>query len=181
MTATTRDWAATIADIRAQYPSVARRDWVAVTGSTETMGAIIRDVLSVGHSPVRRGHRPVPDFEDGTRRLREMQGEDITTLPFREAFVLLAGRRSRSHVASLTGIKRTRVHRLLTGIRGGGQLAEVEPTGAEMEAIAGAFGRRPLYFREYRAAVIAALVHETMLNNPEASAGIARRLGIGAA
>lgn len=169
-----RDLSDELAEIHEQYPRSANPDWRDQLCSTELMADILRDMLREGSVPVRRGQRPIPDFEEGVRRLRAMRGEDYATAPFPDAFrALVAGRSLRSVVAR-TGIEYTRVQRLMNASRPGrdGSRLQVAPTIPEMVCIAKAYGHEPTYFVEFRAQMIGALVQAQMEANPELSAKV---------
>lgn len=135
----------------------------------DQLAKIIKDVLRAGHAHASKGWRPQPD-ENDISILRDMIELEYTTLPFVEAFRILAGERSLNHLSSRTGIDRYRIHRLITG--------RYEPTGGELETIARTFKKDPRYFCEYRSTLIAAAVMRAMDSNPDQSAAIARRIEI---
>lgn len=163
-------WEQTARRVREQYPTVDTLDWAEALKDYDLLGRIMRDVLRVGHTPVRRGHRPPPDFDEGMARLRQLRGEDYTVLEFDDSFRVLAGDRSRVALARRTGLSKTQLHRLITG--------EVAPTGDEMAAVAAAFGKSPFYFKEYRTAIVCALVARELERSPETSIGMIRNLGL---
>jgi transcriptional regulator with XRE-family HTH domain len=131
-------------------------------------------------------------------RMRRLRGEDYTQLPFPEAFRALAAHRplcdacaqkhgyafaatagcdcgchtlrSYRHLAHRTGLGRSQLHRLMTGM--------IAPTSAEIEAIAAEFKKSPHYFQEYRVARLCALLAEELARNPERSVMIVRKLGL---
>lgn len=171
-TATTRrseriPWDDRLATVHRQYPSTDQRDWSEALRDYDLMGALIRDILKVESAPKRRGQRPSLDIEAGEARLRQLWGDEWTTLPFAEAFRLLSGSLSRRAVGERVGVPRATVQRLLDGL---------EPTGQEMERIAAAFGKPPTYFREYRVGLVCGFLVEYFADAPEASVALAHRL-----
>lgn len=162
-------WDQTVARVHVQYPNTASLDWREALKDYDLMGRVMRDVLRVGNTPQRRGHRPLPDFDAGMALFRQLRGEDFTVLPFTEAFAALAATRSGRGLAHKTGITRTQVQRLLTGVR---------PSLVELELIAEAFGKTPFFFQEYRNAHICALLAAELDRSPETSIGIVRGLGL---
>lgn len=133
------------------------------------MGRAIRETIRVDGTPTRRGARPLLDADDGMARFRQLFGEDYTTLDFAEAFRILAGARSLTALARRTGLSRSQVHRLLAGSA---------PTGREMEMVAQAFGKLPVYFVEYRIGLVCAAMAEHLARAPETSVGLVRQLGL---
>lgn len=177
-----KDWSTIVERVHAHYPATADDGFEARARArmdTDTIAAILKDVLRVGHSPVRRGQRVMPTPDEGMGRLRQMRGEDYATAPFPIAFRALARGRSFTVLARKTGIDRTRIQRLLTGTRtdAAGKRPRIKPQPAEMETIAGAFGKSPSYFREWRTLRLARMVEEELASNPELSASLIHRLG----
>lgn len=172
-----KDWGAIIEDLHVRYPGT-RADRVAIrrtmAGNHDVMAAVLRDVLLVSQSPVRRGQRSMPDLHEGLDQLRTIRGEDYTTLPFHRALQRLAGTMTLPELAEATGLSASIVYRLKCGENR--HKRRSTPTKEEMETIAAAFAKKPIYFVEYRALVVSALVHNDLLANPEMSAGIINRL-----
>lgn len=52
------------------------------------------------------------------------------------------------------------------------------PRLADMEAVATGFGKKPMYFAEYRAAFFAELVRDRLHADPDRSAVLAHQLGL---
>ncbi len=162
-------WDERLDEVQRLYPTTADDSWFDALGDVETMGAILRDALRVGHTPKRRGSRPALDVDDGEERLRQLFGEDYTTLPFDQAFKALAGNRSVSVLSAKTGLSRSHIQRLMAGRA---------PKGSEMETVARAFNKPPVYFVEYRNGLLLAAVLAHLSSAPEASVGLVRRLGM---
>ena len=156
-------WDERIAMIEKQFPSVAKLDWYKLFDQDpEVLGHIINDILKVDQAqPGRPGKRPAIDVGMAEIRLRQMNNEDYSTLPFNEAFRILAGKRSVRSLVAKTGLGRNHVHGLLTGKFG--------PTAEVMEAIAGAFKKDPSYFYEYRLAYILAVLSYKLENAREST------------
>lgn len=161
-------WDDRLAVIHRQYPSAAESDWSEALREYELLGRLLGDVMKAATAPKRRGSRSPLELEAGEAQLREIWGDNFTILPFNEAFRQMAGARTLAQLAVKTGIGRATVHRLLTG--------KLEPTGSEMEAIARAFGLRPIYFREYRAGMVLAVIAQHLTDAPEASVKLVRQL-----
>jgi transcriptional regulator with XRE-family HTH domain len=161
-------WDERLARVHRQWPSTAERDWDEALRDYELLGGVIRDMLKIEAAPVRRGQRPGLELAAGEARLRQLAGDDWTTLPFTDAFRLLGGTRTKQDLADHCGLTRHAVSRLLSG--------SSEPTGTEMEAIAAAFGKPATYFPEYRVALVCAFLVDYFATAPEASVALAHRL-----
>lgn len=164
------DWDKTLERAHRQYPTSAEADW-APSGALrdyEMLGRLVGELLRVESTPQnRRGQRPVLTDDDKVR-LRQLLGDDYTTLDFPEAFSSLAGTLSRTQVAERTGVPRTHAHRLLTGA--------AAPSADDMEAIAAAFGKAPTFFAEYRKGLIMSVIERHLQASPEASVGFVKQL-----
>jgi hypothetical protein len=144
-------WEHRLKVIHRVFPSVVDLDWERVFDEEpEVLGRIVQDIIrSIQATPGKSGPRPVLDPRRAQPVMDRWLGLDPTerpyaVLPFAESFRLLVGERSVRHVAARLGWVRDRVWRLLNGRQ--------EPSPADMEHIAEAFGKRPSYFVEYRIA-----------------------------
>lgn len=161
-----------LAEAKRRFPSIERLDWErAFTQDPALMGAIIHDILKADAAEGTTGRRPHlgPEVATGPR-LRQLLGEDHTTLSFDEAFSLLVGEMRLSTVAAKTGMSKTQVWRLLRG--------KTAPSADEMEKVAVAFRRHPSYFAEWRATWVLALLARRLERLPEATVGYYRRLSL---
>lgn len=170
-------WEDRLAAVKGAYPSTADRYWVEAVQDYALMGGLIHELLRVGHTPKRRGSRPGLEQDAETMaRLRELWGDDYSTLPFAETFTMLKGTRSRSQLVTLirakTGVyvSRTQIHRFLTG--------QAAPGGRDMEVIARAFNKKPTYFHEYRLGLVIASVVALLDASPEQTASLVQQLGV---
>ena len=160
-------WETRLEMIHRQFPSTRPGfDWNAALMDWELLARIWRDILKLdARQPGRRGARPPLDPEDAKAAWFRLTGQDYSEKPFVESFAALTfmggRRRSLSHVASLTGLARSRVHRLLKG--------EIEPTIDDLRSIAAGFKKHPSFFAEYRAAYITAAVYQRLAVTPDAS------------
>ncbi len=163
-------WDERLREVQRLYPSAADPTWLDALGDFELMGAVLRDALRVGHTPKRRGSRPLLNAEDGEVRLRQLFGDDYTTLPFAEAFRVLVESRGLSvrQVARKTGLSRSHAHRLMLG--------QVAPTGRDMEMAASGLSKPAVYFLEYRVGLLLAAVAQHLTEAPETSVGLVRQL-----
>lgn len=163
-----------LAEVRRQYPGVLEHDWHDILADDRIFGRVLTDICKIGWAPAqRRGTRAELDYATFIERLRAlaaMRRGEFSTLPFHEAFALLADGRSVRHLATKTGMPRTSVHRLLSG--------EHDPAAEEMERVARAFDVSPMFFVEYRTAAVLATMAEHLLRSPEATVGLVHQLGL---
>lgn len=167
-------WEQTVSRVHAQFPSTTEyRDWwYERLASMELLGSFLHDIINIDlileSGTVRRGSRPPLEYLEGMARLRQLRGEDFTIQPFNDAFRELAGKRSIRNIVRLTGLSKTTVHRLLSGV--------IAPTGEEMEKVAGGFFKKASYFKEYRTAIVCALTARLLDDEPERSIVMVRKL-----
>ena len=165
-------WERRVSLIVEHFPTALALDWkLAFERDPDMFAWIVQDILRVdGATPGRSGPKPNVDVRKAAARLRRMIGDDYTALPFHEAFRVLAGERSMSHLARKTGISRSQVHRLYAG--------QCDPSASEMEAIAKAFDKPAGYFTEYRLNVMMGAILERLERNPEATVKYYRHLAV---
>lgn len=163
-------WEVRAKKIKEDFPSVQNLDWdKALARDMDLFGRVMRDILKLEQaSPGRPGPRPSLDMAAATKRLNQLMGNDYTLLPFKEAFAILANGRSHRHVASMTGLNRNTVQRLLKG--------DIEPDGFEMAVIAETFGKHPSYFAEYRNLYILNAIISRLEWSPDTAIDIYRKL-----
>lgn len=180
---TSLTWDQRLDRAKQQFPGVESRDFHQVLRNPDVFQKLLHDMVQKSQEEANkgrgRGYRPrvkVPDDDHigyrnaRSRFLAELKGEDYATVDFTTAFRVLAGTNSRTQVARKTGIGRTQVHRLWTG--------QAPPSPQEMEAIAGAYGKAPWFFVEYRSQMVAATVGEILQAAPETSVVWVQRLGL---
>jgi transcriptional regulator with XRE-family HTH domain len=163
-------WEVRAKKIREDFPTIQNLDWnKALERDIDLFGRVMRDILKLEQaSPGRPGPRPSLDMAAATRRLNQLMGNDYTLLPFKEAFAVLANGRSHRHLASMTGLNRNTVQRLLKG--------DMEPDGFEMAVIAETFGKHPSYFAEWRHLFIIKAFIERLEWSPDTGIDIYRKL-----
>ncbi len=156
--------------IKKQFPSVTNLNWDrALERDMDMFGRVLRDILKLEQaSPGRPGPRPSLDMPAATRRLNQLMGNDFTMLPFNEAFQVLCGDRSVRHVASMTGLNRNTVQRLLKG--------DITPDGFEMAVVAETFGKHPSYFHEWRILYITNAIVSRLEYSPDTGIDIYRKM-----
>lgn len=168
-------WDARIQDAHTAYPATATELTKTVTrrvvDGEEVIARLLRDLLSIDNVEVRRGQRPRLDVDEGRRLLNELRGQDYTVEPFHIAFRALAGSRSLENLTRRTGMSKANLSRLLAKKK----LPRVD----ELETIAEAFGKRPMYFAEYRTAMFTAIVQNHLAADPDRSAALAHQMGLG--
>lgn len=154
-----------LSKIKEQFPSIDSLDWVEVfRRDGELYGNIWHDILkqdqATGGKP---GPRPALSRGQAQFRYLQLQDEDYSMDPFHETVKRISGGMSIRKLAAKTGLDRNLIHRLMT--------AEIMPDNYEMEVVAGAFGRRPAYFLEYRIGYVLSMIHTHMMKYPESSVG----------
>lgn len=160
-------WDERLDTLHRRFPSTADPYWTEALQDYSIMGRLIRDTLRVGHTPKRRGSRPMLEIDEGMARLAQLFGDDYTTVPFNQALVHLAAGRSLTQVARRTGLSRSKVDRLMRG---------AAPSGREMAMVAAGFHKPSTYFMEYRVGLVCAAVAERLMAAPDASVGLVRAL-----
>lgn len=168
-------WEDRLQQAHASYPAatvpVTAVDMARVVNGEEILVRLLRNVLAVDNVAVRRGQRDIVDVEEGRQLLAELRGQDYTVEPFHDALRALNGPRSLENLKRRTGMSKANLSRLMT--------AQKTPRVDEMETVAAAFGKRPMYFAEYRAATFAAIVQAQLTADPDRSAALAHHFGIG--
>lgn len=156
-------WEPRLKLIQETYPSVVRLNWrSAFDKDLDLFTDIMRDVLKADAAmPGRSGPKPAVDYRQGVARFRQLVNEDYSVLPFAEAFTVLARGLSLTVLARKVDLSRSETYRLLRG--------EKLPTLSDLEAVAKGFKKSPAYFSDYRAAVVAAALHEKLLASPDTS------------
>lgn len=168
------DWQERRGLIRTEFPEAVEPDWGDVLNDDAAFERMMRDILKFAQAEQGRdGPRPNLDWDKGMQTWREITGQDFTGLPFQQAFREIARDRSGrehslSHISNKTGISRSRVHRLITG--------REAPDMQVMALIAGGYGKKPQFFAEYRAEIIAQRVISILARNPEYSAVVYRKV-----
>ncbi len=163
-------WETRAKKIHDDFPNVKNLDWnKALERDMDLFGRVMRDILKLEQaSPGRPGPRPSLDMASATKRLNQLMGNDYSMLPFREAFKVLANGRSHRHLASMTGLNRNTVQRLLKG--------DMEPDGFELAVIAETFGKHPSYFAEWRILYITNAIVSRLEWSPDTAIDIYRKL-----
>jgi DNA-binding phage protein len=156
------------------FPATDEQNWPELTGADSSFERVLQDILKYDQREQGRdGPRPNLDWEKGIRSWRQITGQDYTGLPFPQAFRAVARDRSgRPHsmttIARNTGISRSRVHRLING--------QEEPDLQSIALVASAYGKKPSFFAEYRAEIIARRLIAILADNPEYSVSVYRKV-----
>lgn len=162
-------WDSRVELIKKEFPSVVKLDWQKVfREDVGILGHILNDIMKVDLAePGKPGKRPSVDPKQASDRLRQIQGEDFTMMPFTEAFKMLVGDLSIRGLAAKTKLDRNVIYRLLHG---------APPTASEMECVARAFKKEPGFFVEYRLSYLFGVLYRKMEVNPEATVGFYRKV-----
>lgn len=156
------------------FPAAGEQDWRELANADSSFERMLQDILKFDQAEEgRSGPRPNLDWEKGIRSWRQITGQDYTGLPFPQAFRAVARDRSgRAHslstIANKTGISRSRVHRLING--------HEEPDMQSIALVATAYGKKPSFFVEYRAEIIARRLITVLSQNPEYSVSVYRKV-----
>jgi len=163
-------WEERFERIQKRFPSVGEVDWdKALTKDIDLFGRIVRDILKLEQAtPGRPGPRPGLDVPSATRRIYDFWGDDFTIAPFPEALRTLAGDRSIRNLAAKVRLRKTVVHRLLTG--------DMEPDGFIIRLCAEGFKKHPSYFLEWRMLYIAGSIIRRLEWSPETTISLFRQL-----
>lgn len=156
--------------ILAQFGSVEKLVWrKAFESDIDLFARLVKDILKLDQAqPGRPGPRPALDYEQGVARLRQYMGQDYSMEPFEASLKNLANGRSIRALARKTGLSKNHIHRLLTG--------EIEADAYAMREIARAFDKHPSFFAEWRAMWVANAIVERLMNQPESSIVLYRKL-----
>lgn len=167
-------WKDRYALIREYFPVAVRFDWRKAFQDYDDplYGRIIRDILEHDQKALNKERQPF-DPDQAKARLRQLSGDDYTSLPFVEAFGVLAGKRSIRHIQTKfencgLDVSRGTVWKLKNGLK--------EPDLYTLEKIAEAFNKHPSYFVEYRIYYILGALGDQMDMAPELTVDLYRRL-----
>lgn len=163
-------WDERVELIKKEFPSVVNLDWGKVfSADPGVMGRLVNDILKVDLAdPGRPGKRPSIEEGAASNRLRQLQGDDYTVLPFCDAFRILAGERSSRGLANRLDTSHTVVNRLLRGLD--------SPSASIMEKAAKIFKKDPSYFVEYRLLYVIGIMYRKLETNPEATVGFYKKI-----
>jgi hypothetical protein len=162
-------WSERVRMINEHFPSTVTLSWRQVMAVPETLPSILRDILRLEQAdPGRSGPRPAPDYRKGLKTLRQITGEDYSSLPFHEAFAVLARGYSMRHLGRKTSLSSSAIQRYLQGDR--------QPGMDEMARIAKVFGKQPWYFAEYRLNFIMASIGSKLEAAPDATVVLYKKL-----
>jgi hypothetical protein len=158
--------------IRKEFPSTVNLDWERLfAADSAIMGRLVNDILKVDLADRGRpGKRPSIEERAASDRLRQLQGDDYSTLPFAESFRVLADHHhySTRGLANRLDISHTAVNRLMRGLD--------SPSIRVIERTAIVFKKDPSYFAEYRLLYVFGVLYRKMELNPEATVGFYRKL-----
>lgn len=134
------------------------------------LASVVQDVVKVTVPQVGRGVRTMPDNATTAAIVADLRGE-WSVDPFPAAFAKLCGHQSAAGVAARTGLDRYKVLRLR---KPAGHPEHINPTMAELEAIAAGYRINPMYFSEYRLGALLSAIATNL--TPERTASLVRRI-----
>lgn len=157
-----KDWTAIVSRVLRDNPEIGETDWAKIfSEDPHILGDLINDVIKVGISRAGRpGKRSASSEKAIKEDLRRLSNDDHSYLDFPDALREAMKSKSVRQTASLSGLDKMVIGRLL---KGGGEPA----TMAHMEALSGALKKNPGYFKEYRAMHVAILVYGMMAESGE--------------
>lgn len=158
------DWDKTLERIYEEVPEADKVDFEGLfRDDPKILGNLINDMIKVSVSQKGRpGKRSASSEEDVAGDLRKLMNVDHSTEVFPTALRHAMGTKSLRQTASLSGLDKMTLHRLL---QGRGQPATPE----QMEALAVALKKDPSYFVEYRAAYICNALYRMLIESPESA------------
>lgn len=158
------DWEETVSRLYTEIPEAEDVDWEALFRSDpKILGNLVNDIIKVSVSKKGRpGKRSANSEEDVAADLRKLTGSDYAEVPFVDALRFAMKDKSLRQVATLSGVDKMRLHRLLKG-------AGVPVTASEMEKLAQALKKDPSYFLEYRAAYVCHVIYRMLCDNSESA------------
>ncbi len=163
--------------IKRHFPNIEDVNWERTLRDNDIFARIVRDILKaqqhLGLSDAQQsvaGRKPNIEIQSGMSGWRELIGRSSSDLPFPQAFRILTSDRatgkhhSLSMIANKTGISRSRVHRLMSGLE--------EPDMRDMEMIAAGYKKKPSFFVEYRISTIIGYLAMKLESDPEIATSI---------
>jgi hypothetical protein len=162
-------WEQRVKMIDETFPAVRNADWNVVLRDNDVFARLLRDILKVDQmDPHRNGPRPTVDYERGRQTWEQMVGRDFSQEAFVGAFQQLTGSDTVRMIARKTYMSKTKIHQLQRG--------HISPTAEDLRIIAKSYGKSPGYFAEYRAEYIMAMIQGRLVNEPEMTVSLYRRL-----
>jgi len=164
------DWEAKVETIAKLYPKSVALDWSEVFGQDPAiLGRVINDVIKLDQRRVGRpGKRPSLAPNLTAQKLKELQGEDHTNLPFPEALKILTMGTPIKDVLGRLHVSRSHLYNVFE--------RKSLPSLDIIEQAAIAFGKHPSYFLEYRVAYIVGILQSKLTSVPESSIVFYRKL-----
>lgn len=158
------DWSETVERLYREVPEAENVNWEGLFRADPTvLGSLVNDIIKVSVSKKGRpGKRSANSEADVAADLLKLTNSDYADLAFPQALRMAMGRRSLRQTASLAGIDKMTVHRLLNG-------DGAPPTPAQMESLATALKKDPSYFVEYRAAYVCNALYRMLCANSDSA------------
>jgi hypothetical protein len=146
-------------------------DWDQIlTENPKVLWGLVADVVKAvkaAEGDKKTGRRPSVTVES-LDELYDLLFQPYADAPFTEVFAKALGGRSQRAFAAQVGFNQATISRLLSG--------KTPPTVEMIERLSYALNVRPTCFREYRAMKLGQVVTDVLLEHPELSTALCRRL-----
>lgn len=146
-------------------------DWEQILlENPKVLWGLIADVvkaIKAGEGDKKTGRRPAASV-GSLDELYEILFQPYADAPFPEVFAKALGKRSQRAFAAQIGVNQATISRLLAG--------KTPPTVEMLERIAHTLNVRPTCFREYRAMKLGQVVSDVLMQNPDLSKDLCRKL-----
>jgi len=152
-------WSKKYHQIQKSYPNLKSAMLTDGMVDEEIFIKIIGDVLKSERTVSTPGKRPGLSRADGIERLNKILERDFSDQEFAAAFRNLTNGRSVRSIHAKTGLSKSHVQRLLTGVD--------HPSIETLEKVAAAFKKHPAYFLEYRIFKVMEHLNVFLIDNPE--------------
>lgn len=141
--------------------------WMAAfTEEPQSMYSILSDIIKLAHAkPGRVGQRPMPREEEVD--LEALIHGQVSNRPFIETLRKAMGDMSERSLARAVNMSKTQVQRMMDG--------DYEPDISQMRRIAAAVNVPPVYFLEYRIAMVVSALHNIIAENPNVATALYKR------
>ncbi len=165
------NWEETAQRLYAELPEAHSVDWNVIFHSDpKILGSLVNDIIKVSVSEKGRpGKRSASSEAEVAADLRKLTDLDYSDHPFPQALRFAMGDRSLRQTATLSGVDKMTVHRLLNN-------KGAPATPEQMEKLARALKKDPSYFVEYRAAFICNALYQMLCQNSESAVVFYKKL-----
>lgn len=141
--------------------------WMAAfTEEPQSMYSILSDIIKLAHAkPGRVGQRPMPREEEVD--LEALIHGQVSNRPYVETLRKAMGDMSERSLARAVNMSKTQIQRMMDG--------DYEPDISQMRRIAAAVNVPPVYFLEYRIAMVISALHNIIAENPNIATALYKR------